>query len=92
MLIISGAKQGYCYVGNQAFDVNDLITQILNHYYDEVKDIIKALNSLDDSDIIRFLDNYSDMLVPEKITFIFKYLTEMREFINTFDYRKTSKR
>ena len=77
-----GASEGYCYVGNQSFPVSELITYIINHYFNDVKDIIEKLNNLDDIDIVRILSEYLDELPKEKVVYIFSYLKEITELVN----------
>ena len=77
-----GAKEGYCYIGNQAFAVNDLIKYIITHYYKDVEDIIDVLLNLEDIDIVRLLKDYLDVLPKEKVVYIFEYLSDMKTLVN----------
>ena len=73
----------YCYIGNQAFAVSEIITYIINHYYNEVTDIIDSLNNTQDIDIVFLLKDYLEELPSDKVEYIFEYLRQVRDYTNT---------
>lgn len=75
--------EGMCYVGNQAFSTYEIITYIITHHYDYISDIIDKLNTLEDIDIVRFLKEYLECLPEDKVVYIFEYLRNIKEFVNT---------
>ncbi len=76
-----GGAEGYCFIGNQEFLAEDIITYILGHYYPIVEDITQNLDYLAEHQMGDILNEYGDVIPLEKSLFIYKYIEGTNEFI-----------
>ena len=88
-----GAEDGYAYVGNQDFPNEEIITYIVNHYYDETHDIMENLDYLMTNEIGNILGKYTDDLEPEKMKFIYTYMDNINQLTKmTLEQKNTKTR
>ncbi len=82
------SNDGYCYIGNQSFEVKEILKYIINHYYDYVADIIENLDLLIQNDLDNILKLYKDNLTEDNLAYISDYLNKVNNLINSFSINK----
>lgn len=81
--IFGQSNEPICYIGNQGFTSNEVLTYILNNKYDDVSDIIDSFNDFMENDYIQLIDTYQPVLEPKKYHYIIKHLDWIKYNIDT---------
>lgn len=72
-----------CFIGNQFFDVFQVIDYILDNFYENVKDIISAFEVLMDHQIEDILNQLQTEIPITKRKYILQYLYQVQQEIQT---------
>lgn len=86
-----GDTEGYCYIGNQEFPVSSIIEYIVNHYLEEVEDIIQNLELLIQNQLEQIISTYGQLISTEKLTYIYEYLNAINQTIKETIKNKQTK-
>lgn len=80
-----------CCIGEQYFEVKDVIRYIINTYYKDVVDILENLdictNKLD-----FLLDKYKEEISEEKLLFIYQYIIDINRIIKEIEINKENEK
>ncbi|MBQ9011087.1 MAG: hypothetical protein IJ093_00345 [Bacilli bacterium] len=87
-----GSDEEYCYIGNQEFEIKDVLDYLTTHYYEHIEDLImNFIEIVDSGSIDILLNNYKDEIESKKLEYISTSLKNKKEFIQNRITKNKSK-
>lgn len=72
-----------CFVGNQFFEIQEIIEYIIINYFDYVADIIPRLESFVENDLLKTVSLFERDIIPEKQQYIISYIQKVNNQIQS---------
>ena len=76
----NSASKPSCFIGNQLFEIEEVVDYIVNNYYDYISDIVPLIDNLDDN-ILEMLEEFDIDLSKKEyiIGYVKKFIIKIKE-------------